>query len=464
MEKVSTLSKKYIMGTSLEKPKEIFIDDNYIRNYYLSEFPSIVEPLSLESILNLPFEHSLSIYLVPNNKSVMLRQARERKSVLESLQLEKEEKGKSAKAEVDMEIQDLNNFIEDLVYEVEKSFSMNVVANITSKSLTELKGNHLKFDSECLDSGYIFNTSIFKQKEVFVSNLPLLEKSSYASHLLQTSNVANLLPLTGNNLIDSSGIFLGLSMANNTLVISDLFKSRNANITILGTSGSGKSVTAKLLINRFFLQKVNSIIIDPEGEYVGLTKSLKGEVIDFSKDNGINIFQLDSSIDIVSYISNLKTFLSFFIEVDHYHSAILDASLVEFCQQNTNKHNLQNYISLLSKGYSKEMAKDLEVLLTGSLRGLFTGERQINLTSHIICFDFSSLNSDEKKTPAMFLVSCIISELIKKADRKRMIFIDEAHRLLINDLSTKFYIDLVKTARKRNCGVVSITQNPEDFK
>jgi type IV secretory pathway VirB4 component len=54
--------------------------------------------------------------------------------------------------------------------------------------------------------------------------------------------------------------------------------------------------------------------------------------------------------------------------------------------------------------------------------------------------------------------------LIEKGDRRRMIYIDEAHKLLINEATTAFYVDLVKTARKRKAGVVSITQNPEDFK
>ncbi|MEI6887158.1 MAG: DUF87 domain-containing protein, partial [bacterium] len=356
---LSTLSKKYLMGTIVEKPKELMVDDKSVRNYYLSELPNVIDSNGLSNITNLPFEHSISIFLVPNNKAEMLRLARQRKSVLESMQIEKEEKGKSVKAEDELEIQDLNSFIEDLVYEVEKSFNVNIVSNITEKSVDQLKQTHHKYDIECLDNDFVFNTSIFNQKQTYISNLPIIKKSNYPSHLLQTSNVANLLPLTGNSFNDHEGIFLGVSMGNNNLVISDLFKARNANITILGTSGSGKSVTAKILINRFFLQGVNSIIIDPEGEYSKLTKTLGGEVIDFSHGGGINIFQVDKSIDIVSYISNLKIFLSFFIESDHFHPALLDSSLVEYCKEESSKLSLQKYIELLSKKYSKEMARDL---------------------------------------------------------------------------------------------------------
>ena len=48
-------------------------------------------------------------------------------------------------------------------------------------------------------------------------------------------------------------------------------------------------------------------------------------------------------------------------------------------------------------------------------------------------------------------------------DKKRMLFIDEAHKLLVDQEVAIFYRELVKQARKRNVGVVSITQDVEDF-
>jgi type IV secretory pathway VirB4 component len=44
-----------------------------------------------------------------------------------------------------------------------------------------------------------------------------------------------------------------------------------------------------------------------------------------------------------------------------------------------------------------------------------------------------------------------------------MLFIDEAHKLLVDKDVAVFYRELVKQARKRNVGVVSITQDVEDF-
>ena len=44
-----------------------------------------------------------------------------------------------------------------------------------------------------------------------------------------------------------------------------------------------------------------------------------------------------------------------------------------------------------------------------------------------------------------------------------MLFIDEAHNLLTDTDVAVFYRKLVKQARKRNMGVVSITQDIQDF-
>jgi type IV secretory pathway VirB4 component len=110
------------------------------------------------------------------------------------------------------------------------------------------------------------------------------------------------------------------------------------------------------------------------------------------------------------------------------------------------------------------MQKDLSVLSTGSLRGVFNSTRQLDLQSDIIVLDLHDLKKDEKRDPAMYLLTSLIWNLVNKHnDKKRMLFIDEAHKLLVDPEVAIFYRELVKQARKRNVGVVSITQDVEDF-
>ena len=203
------------------------------------------------------------------------------------------------------------------------------------------------------------------------------------------------------------------------------------------------------------------IIIDPEGEYVDFAKALGGEVIQFSRENGINPFSLPTKDEgeMLDHIAVLKTFFKFFIPEDKYDSAILDKALVNVFK--TKKATFTNFLSLLKED---PMFEYINVLQEGSLKGIFTSERELQLDNDLLVFDISPLGDTEKKAPAMYLLTSLIWQLVnKKTDRKRMLFIDEAHKLLVDRDVAIFYREMVKQARKRNLGVVSITQDVEDF-
>ena len=80
---------------------------------------------------------------------------------------------------------------------------------------------------------------------------------------------------------------------------------------------------------------------------------------------------------------------------------------------------------------------------------------------------FSITLSDEEATVmAMDLVNLMkvlllslihIYLLNKNTDKKRMLFIDEAHKLLVDPEVAIFYRELVKQARKRNVGCLLYT-------
>jgi type IV secretory pathway VirB4 component len=230
-------------------------------------------------------------------------------------------------------------------------------------------------------------------------------------------------------------------------------------MNILGTSGSGKSVTAKLMAIRFWLRQVQILVLDPEGEYKKLTKAVGGETIKFSREEGINpFFTGDEDGDFNDHIQTLKEFFKFFIPNDHYDQATLDEALVSIYSEGN-----PNYQNLLKKLDKSPMCRDLRVLETGSLAGIFNSTRKINLKNDWLVFDLSGMESEEHKKPAMYLLASMISRMIKKAERKRMMFIDEAHVFLEDYNTALFYKNLVKRARKYNTGVVSITQNIEDY-
>ena len=431
------------------------------RFYYLADIPAYLSPYIFFRLLTSSLPFTISVFIEPSPSSELLKKARQRLSVLEMQQNERLKNGKARDQQIDKNIEEVMSFIDELVHEAEKGIVHSLYLQLEAEDEKELVSLHKQLQNIAGSMDMVFNQYTFGQKKAFKNFLPFTQDHLKENRILQSTAASYLMPFVSKQLHDPSGIFMGVNAYNNSLVFIDPFTSRNNNINIFGVSGSGKSVTAKVLMNRLYMRGIQVIIIDPEGEYVNLARALGGEVIQFSRENGINPFYINSSRenDILDHISTLKTFFKFFIPQSHYDGSLLDEKLIELYDKGA--PHFDNLLKLLKK---HPMAKDLSVLSTGSLRGVFNSTRRLELDSDIIVLDLHDLKKDEKRDPAMYLLTSLIWNLVNKNnDRKRMLFIDEAHKLLVDQEVAIFYRELVKQARKRNVGVVSVTQDVEDF-
>ena len=431
------------------------------RFYYLADIPAYLSPYVFFRLLTSSLPFTLSIFIEPASSTELLKKARQRLSVLEMQQNERLKAGKIRDQQIDKNIGEVMSFIDELVHEAEKGVVYSLYLQLEADSKKELDALHKELQNIAGSMDLTFNQYTFGQKQAFKNFLPFAQDHLQENRILQSTAVSYLMPFVSKHLQDADGIFLGVNAYNDSLIFMDPFTSRNNNMNIFGVSGSGKSVTSKVLMNRLYMRGVQILAIDPEGEYVNLAKSLGGEVIQFSRENGINPFHINSTKenDILDHISTLKTFFKFFIPQDHYDGAVLDENLIKLYDSGT--PNFENLLELLGKN---SMAKDLSVLSTGSLRGIFNSKRKLELDNNFIVLDLHDLKKDEKREPAMYLLTSLIWNLINiQNGKKRMLFIDEAHKVLVDHEVAVFYRELVKQARKRNTGVVSITQDVEDF-
>jgi len=437
------------------------LGDRFIRTYYLSDIPAYLSPYVFFKLLTSPLPFTISIFIEPTVSGSLIKKARQRLSILEMQQNERTNKGKLRDAQIDKSLEEISRFIEELVHETEKGILYSLYLTLEATSKEELK----KIDKELRNLTdaieFTFTPYRFGQKKAFETMMPFNNDTLKQNRILQSTAASYLMPFVTKQIYDPEGIFLGINAYHDTLVFVNPFTVRNSNVNILGVSGAGKSVTAKTLATRMYMRGTQIIIIDPEGEYVDFAKALGGEVIQFSRKNGINPFSLqtDTKEEVLDHIAILKTFFKFFIPAEKYDGAVLDRVLISLY-----KSKKRNFDTFLKKLKGSQMLEYLEVLNTGSLQGVFNAKRTLQLDSELIVFDISPLGDTEKKSPAMYLLTSLIWQLVnKKSDRKRMLFIDEAHKLLIDKDVAVFYREMVKQARKRNLGVVSITQDVEDF-
>jgi conjugal transfer ATP-binding protein TraC len=457
-------TRHYKMENLLINGSYVKTDDKYISIYYLADIPAFLSPYVLFKLMTSSLTFTISVFIEPTNSSELIKKARQRLSTLEMQQQDSVKKGKLRDQQKDKSIEEIAAFIEELVHEVEKGLLYSFYLSLEAKNEEELKAHHkeIKNISDALELS--LTKYIFAQKNAYETMLPFHNDTLKQNRILQSSAVSYLMPFITKQIHDPEGIFLGFNAYHESLVFVNPFTVRNSNVNILGVSGAGKSVTAKAMATRLFMRGTQIIIIDPEGEYVDYAQKIGGSVIEFSRKNGINPFSIKTTdrAEILDHISVLKTFFKFFIRTERYDGAILDKVLVDL--YNDYPTNKPTFTKFLKKMKKTEMYEDLNVLNDGSLQGVFNSERELDLDNDLIVFNLLPLGDDEKKPPAMYLLTSLIWTLVnKKSDRRRMLFIDEAHKLLIDREVATFYRSIVKQARKRNLGVVSITQDVEDF-
>jgi conjugal transfer ATP-binding protein TraC len=486
-QKRAKLDEKKLMNSITENNREMVINDTFSRIYNLIELPEVLAYHCILAILNSGIPLSLSYQIKSTNKFTYINMLRTRKAVLTGSQSERQRRGSDNDPNIEKEINEVEALIEEMVNDGKKVFLVSLYVVVTGKDRDSLIENCNEFEDLTSQRELSFAIRTFTQKQTLPSVLPLAKDTASEKVTLQTDAVVELFPFLSRNIKDNSGFYLGVSTTNyNSPIIFDPFSARNANMLILGTSGSGKSVTSKSLLLKLVMRQVQCIILDPEGEYNEITQKCGGQSISFGEKKGLNIFDIEfrSEESRRNHIVVLKNFFKFVIDESKYSDSELDELITKFYKMSENKDcevkkskskpnsknsakssnlSMKDFVAL-AKSEKVAFARDLLKLTEGSMAGIFDSTESLDLNNAVINFDLSNLGSYDLKLPAMYIIASIVDNLIDRADKKRMIFIDEAHLFLNRDFTREFYIRLQKTARKRQAGVVSITQNAEDFR
>ena len=281
----------------------------------------------------------------------------------------------------------------------------------------------------------------------------------------------------------------------------------NANMIILGTSGSGKSTAAKLLLRSNIRNNNQIVVIDPEGELEEMTKMYGGDFIDLGKGGEFGMINpLEIVVDsddqeiaqglgytvLTRTIQTVKAFLKYYdptIEEDviNLFSEVLQDTYKRygidfnsnFTQFKSNQYPTFDDVyatirgrlmSMTEKTRERDVMEFLELKirpLVKELRYYFTGHTTIAPKSDFIVFNIKELmNSDTNIRNALFFnVLKYAWGLTLDASINTILMVDEAHVLLSgsNVLGADFLAQVQRRARKYNTGTIIITQQPSDF-
>ena len=402
-------------------------------------------------------------------------------------------------------------FLKRGIAENEDFYYMNTLITITANSPAELDYREKEMRKLLLSHDIGCVSCTFREEQAFLSSLPLV---SLEKHLFErskrnvlTRGAASCYPFVSFEMCDDNGILLGVNRYNNSLTIVDIFNSqvyKNANISILGTSGAGKTFLMQLMALRMRRKGIQVFIVAPlKGhEFYRACQNIGGEFIQISpaSQNCINIMEIrkadkaaEELIDgamteksaLSSKIQRLHIFFSLLIpDMSHEERQLLDEALIKTYEEKGITHDNDSladpenpgrykpmpvlgdlHAILKQDSQTKRMANILNRLVNGSA-STFSQQTNVNLDNKYTVLDISELSGDLLPLGMFVALDYVWDKAKENRTVEKTIFIDECWQLIGgtgNRLAAEFVLEIFKIIRGYGGSAVCATQDLNDF-
>ena len=395
-------------------------------------------------------------------------------------------------------------------------FQMHLMISADSKEELDIKKMEVKSYLNALGMGGV--ALMFEQEKVLKSVVPIFPKQDIENRIgtpIPSITVAAMYPFVFDSIKDPGySCLFGVDYSGGVILFNQFLyqikkehNRNNANFILLGTSGSGKSTAAKLLLRNHIRNGCKIVAIDPEGELEDMTNALGGDFLDLGKGGDFGMINpLEVVVDVdeeeisqgLGYTVLTRTIQQVKAFMKYYNPSIEEDVLTLFSEviQDTYKRYKIDYdtdftklssemyptfddvyatikgrlLSMTEATHERDVMERLELKvrpLVKELRYYFTGHTTIQINSDFIVFNIKELmNSDENIKNALFFnILKYAWGLCLEKDVNTVMMVDEAHTLLTghNELGAEFLAQIQRRSRKYNTGTIIITQQPTDF-
>lgn len=298
---------------------------------------------------------------------------------------------------------------------------------------------------------------------------------------ITASALAAGFPFLRSNLAAGSGVLLGPSLISRELVVVDPFDpgNPNFNLVILGTSGGGKSYTAKLLAARLLLRGCQLRCVDPVGEYRALAELFGGRCREIGPGRRSGLCALGPTLPpgatrpsvferaagAVAVLEPLAAGRSRDWCLPDDEAQALEEALVRLFRTSA-VPRLSDLLQELEAPELRPLARRLGRFTQGMLGGIFDGPAEPLLGDPATVFSLASWAGDREELlgPTMqMILGQLESEISRSPGIPRLVLVDEAEVLLSRPRSAAALEALSRRVRKLGAGLVVVSQVVEDF-
>ena len=496
-------------------PSDFFISDKYATILSVISYPRFIAPGYLSTLTSMS-GIKIVIKHVPVPFSTMSKMIN--RQVADLREKYRQEKDQTAKESIRQDAESLESFVSMLASSQSRifDFQMHIMINADTKEDLELKKVNVK---NYLDAMELRAVSLrFEQEKVLKSILPIFPNQDIEERIgtpIPSPTIAAMYPFIFDSIKDPGlSVLLGVDFSGGVILFNQfLYQIRkennrnNANMIILGTSGSGKSTAAKLLLRTHIRNGCQIVAIDPENELEEMTKTFGGDVVDIGKGGEYGLINpleviIDADDEEISQglgytvltrtLQSLRAFMKYYdpsIEEDvlNMFSEIVQDTYKRFgIDFNTDfsKFTSADYptfsdvyatikgrlMSLTEQTREKDIIQTLELKIRPLIKELkfyFDGKTTITADSDFMVFNIKEfMNSDTNIRNALFFnVLKYAWGLCLDSSVNTILMVDEAHVLLgtNNEQGADFLAQVQRRARKYNTGTIIITQQPSDF-
>ena len=495
---------------------DFMIGPKYAMVLTVVSYPRLIGDGYLSDLINIPGV-KVAIKHIPVPSTILHKMLN--KELTDLRMKYQNEKDNTILERIRQDIDSLEAFLQQYTQSQSRSFDFQLHIMITGDTKEELdtKKVNLKTYLDSMEMNAI--PLMFEQEKVLKSMLPIFDKQVIEDRIgsiMPSPTLASMYPFIFDSLKDDGlSTLLGVEFSGGVVLFNQFLyqikkenNRNNANMIILGASGSGKSTAAKLILRSHIRNGYQIVCVDPEGELTEMTKAYGGEVVDLGKGGQYGMINpleivMDSDEEAIqsqglgytiltTTLQTLKAFMKYYspnIEEDVltlFGEMAMETYARFGIAYNTNFSNYTSkdfpvmqdvYITVTSKltsmtekTHERDVLERLELKLRPLVKELqyyFNGHTTIDVKNNYLVFNIKEvMNSDANiRNALLFNVLKYAWSLCLNPNNNTVLSVDEAHVLLGsgNELGAEFLAQVQRRARKYNTGTIIITQQPSDF-
>ena len=463
-------------------PRAFRLGDRWTRSLFLASYPRKVAIGWLTPLLR-GFECEVRVaqHIVPLPKLLSLSRLRRKIRGFETSLVVDNLRGQRPDRGTETALGDALSLEDQVLVEAERLFQVELFVTLVAASVEELDRGWQQLLTTMAELGCGVAPLTHRHVDGWRATTPSGVSPFGWGREITASGLATAFPFLRSNLSASTGVLLGPSTISRELVLVDPFDRANPNfnVVVLGTSGAGKSYTAKLLAARLALRGCRLRCIDPVGEYRSLVELLGGACREIAPGRRSGLSALGparpsrgDAEDVYERAARSLVVLELLASGRNGQWDLPDDDLQTLEEVLTQvltteaEPRLADLVRALENAQRPALSRRLARFTQGLLAGVFDGRHEPELEGLATVFSLAGWSGDRDQllAPAMQMILLQLeSELGRLQDGPRLVLVDEAEVLLSRPRSAVALEALSRRVRKLGAGLMVISQVVEDF-